>query len=103
MEYLDGSGNMWERDLNGTHSFNMQHAVEIHRGMRTCMDDAADLLLLLMRGRLGGGPESDKFERQMLFSNTETHRTERPPTPKALPAVPIPKLVLEDDGGKKTT
>jgi len=98
VEYLDGVGNLWERDFNGTHSFNLQHAAEIHRGMRTCMDNSADLLMLLLRGRLGGGPENDPFERQMLFTNTETHRTERPSVPKALPAPPVP--VIPDPVGE---
>jgi peptide deformylase len=95
VEYLDGNGNLWERDFNGTHSFNLQHAAEIHRGIRTCMDDAADLLLLLMRGRLGGGPERDSFERQMLFSNTEVHRNERPSVPQALPTPILPRIEEE--------
>jgi peptide deformylase len=92
VEYLDHTGTLWERDFNGTHSFNLQHAMEIHRGLSTCMDDSADHLMLMMRGRIGGSPERDGFEKQMLMSNTDAHRSDRPAPPKALPAAPLPKV-----------
>ncbi len=89
--FLDSEGNEWERDFRGVHSYNLQHAAEIHRGLRTCLDDSSDLLIQLLRGRLGGSPERSSFERQMLFADAESWRTSRPPLPSPAPVVPLPK------------
>jgi len=92
VEFLDASGNIWERDFRSVHSFNLQHAAEIHRGIRSCLDNSADLLMQILRGRIGGSNERPAFERQMLFSDPESHRNYRPPLPSPGPVAALPKI-----------
>jgi peptide deformylase len=96
VEFLDNEGRVWERDFHGIHAFNLQHVAEVHRGMRSCLDDSADLLVQLIRGRIGGSGERSAFERAMLFADPDSFRNQRPSAPLPKVASPTPALLLED-------
>lgn len=93
VEFLDSNGDLWERNFRGVHSFNLQHAAEIQRGISGCRDSAADELIQLMRSRAGGSQERSAFERAMLFTDTDAYRDSRPAPPKPRTPVALPKIV----------
>lgn len=69
--YLDQDGNAQEVLFNGTHSIQMQHVAEIHRGSVTCADNKIDLVARMLKERL-----EDKDARDMLYGRAE------PPEPE---------------------
>jgi hypothetical protein len=56
------------------------------------MDNSADLLIQMLRGRLGGLPSPSQ---RMLFLDPETFRDYHPPLPEIKPPIPLPNIVEE--------
>lgn len=95
VEYLDANGDLYEKLFNGTHAYNLQHATEIHHGLRTCSDETADALLKLLRGRLTA-PGDDESQ-AMLLTSPEVHRNYAPPLAAPLPTPKLPSVGGRDN------
>lgn len=78
-------GDLCTRFFNETHSYNLQHIIQVHSGISGCLENSADHLITIARGRHF---DPSLSHNQLLWSSPELMRTTRAESP---PSTPIPK------------